>query len=147
MIPRLGSYRQRCNAFAGSVCLGLFARRLWQAFIHLRGRLILRDVEGGNDLLLPFSCGGELLLVLEGLAELFGEVFALAAVLLEVGFTFLKPVVEAAEGVFERCDGAKRVVADIGVVGVFALDSNVGAGFQSLKGNRKPAISPMALVV
>lgn len=41
--------------------------------------------------------------MLEGLAELFGQVFALPVKLFEVGFALAQALVEAAEGVFERC--------------------------------------------
>ena len=50
--------------------------------------LVLCDVQSGNDLLLSLRGSGELFVVLEGDAELFGEVFALFDGAAVVGFAF-----------------------------------------------------------
>ena len=76
--------------------------RLLNAFVQLGGCLVFRDVQRGDDFLLALGRGRELFLVLEGLVELFGQVFALPVELLEVGFALAEAFVEAAEGVFKR---------------------------------------------
>ena len=53
------------------------------------------------------------------MVELLGEVFALLAILLKVGFALAQAIFHAAQRVLDGCDGARRAVADVGFVFAF----------------------------
>lgn len=67
------------------------------------------------------------------MVELLGKVVALPVKLLEVCFALAKAIIEAAEGVFEGRNSTERVVTDVCVVGVSAVDGDVGPGVEALK--------------
>lgn len=90
-----GSALRRCGRFLNR------GRVIRRAFVGRCGRLVLGQVERGDDLLLALRGGREFFAVLERLAELLGEVLALPMVLLHVALTFAQALVEAAECVFD----------------------------------------------
>jgi len=68
--------------------------------IDFGGSLILGNVEGGYNLLLSLRCDRELLLVVEGLAELPAQVLDLPMTLPEIDFTVSEPLFDRAKRVF-----------------------------------------------
>ena len=78
-----GSQLHDCSVFEWQLgwCLCTYGGGV-DSFFNLCGRLVLRDVQSSDDLLLPIARSREFFFVLEGLAELFGEVFALPVKLL-----------------------------------------------------------------
>jgi len=70
--------------------------------------------------------------------ELPGQILALFAILLQVGFALPEPIFHALQSVLNGRDGAESTIADVGVIAVLATDGEIGAFVKLVDRDGKP---------